>query len=107
MLHYGKYKGAIMVKEKELIRVAAPSHVALELRNNFQFAFGCSGGDHSLGLYIVRSGLGFYLVLYWEYKCFPTLVISPASATSSTRISSSPTASTHPDTICKLCIGQL
>lgn len=61
ILHYGKYKGAIMVKEKELIRVAAPSHVVLELRTNFQFAFGCSGGDHSLGLYIVRSGLGFIL----------------------------------------------
>ncbi|CRL27677.1 unnamed protein product [Penicillium camemberti] len=53
ILHYGKYKGAIIVEEKELIRVAGPSRAVLELGNNFHFAFGCSGGDHSLRLYVV------------------------------------------------------
>lgn len=56
-----KYKGAIIVKEKEHFRVAGPGHAVLELRNNFHFAFGCSGGDHSLRLYVVRYGLGFIL----------------------------------------------
>ena len=71
ILHYGKYKSAIIVKERELIRVAGPSQAVLELRNNLQFAFGCSGGDHSLRLYGVRYGLGFILYCIWS-TVFPS-----------------------------------
>jgi hypothetical protein len=71
-------------QEKELFQVAGPSHAVLELRNNFQFAFGCSGGDHSLRLYVVRYGLGLSCTVL-GVQCPPILVISPASAASSMR----------------------